>query len=105
METILRAESDVELIGPWGLGEEVCARITETSPSVIVIVDNDTRMEETTSLVSAIMDTHPELPIIRVGLNENTFRVVSTHMLPARSTDLLETIRNLPEAGSLSNTI
>lgn len=106
METILRAEADVELIGPWGLGEEVCSRITEASPSVILIVDDDSQSEATTSLTLAIMETHPEIPIIRAGLTENIVRVLSTHLLPARGTDLLETIRNLPvasEAGNPSN--
>ena len=106
METILRAEADVELIGPWDLGEEVCSRITEASPSVVLIVSEDSQSEASASLTSAIMEAHPKLPIIRAGLTENVVRVYSTHILPARGTDLLETIRNLPiasEAGDPSN--
>ncbi|MBL1172804.1 MAG: hypothetical protein D8M55_10230 [Chloroflexi bacterium] len=103
METILRAEADVELIGPWGLGEEVCSRVTEASPSVVLIVDDDSQSEASASLTSAIMEDHPEIPIIRAGLTENVVRVVSTHLLPARGMDLIETIRNLPDAGNPSN--
>lgn len=107
MEGILRAaEADVELIGPWGLGEEVCSRITEASPNVVLIVDEDSQSEVSASLTSTIMEAYPKLPIIRVGLTENVVRVYSTHILPARGTDLIETIRNLPvasEAGSSSN--
>ncbi|MBI2331349.1 MAG: response regulator transcription factor [Chloroflexi bacterium] len=103
METILRAEADVELIGPWGLGEEVCSRITETSPSVVLIVDDDSQSEANARLTSAIMEAFPNLPIIRARLTENVVRVHSTHILPARGTDLLETIRNLPETKNSSN--
>ncbi|GAB4494646.1 MAG: hypothetical protein Fur0016_17490 [Anaerolineales bacterium] len=100
METILRAEADVELIGPWALGEEVCPRITEASPDVVVIVDEDLQSEASVNLTSVIMETYPELPLLRAGLTENVVRVVSTHILPARGADLLETIRHLPAAGA-----
>ena len=105
VETILRAEADVELIGPWGLGEEVCSKITEASPSVVLIVDDDSQSEACARLTSAIMEAHPKLPIIRAGLTENVVRVHSTHILPARGTDLIATIRNLPETGNPSNAI
>ncbi|MCK6584347.1 MAG: hypothetical protein L6Q49_14720 [Anaerolineales bacterium] len=96
VERILRAETDVELVGPWGLGEEICSRITEASPDVVLIVDDASQSEASATLTSAIMEAHPKLPIIRAGLTENVVRVHSTHILPARGTDLIETIRNLP---------
>ncbi|MBI5824552.1 MAG: response regulator transcription factor [Chloroflexi bacterium] len=103
METVLRAEADVELIGPWEPGEEVCPRITEASPDVVVIVNEDSQSEASANLTSVIMEAYPNLPIIRAGLTENVVRVHSTHILPARGTDLLETIRNLPEIKNPSN--
>lgn len=105
MEGILRAARDVELIGPWGLGDDVCARIAEASPSVVLIVDEDSKSEASVELTSAIMERNPNLPIIRAGLTENVVRVHSTHVLPASGADLLETIRNLPAvfAGKPSN--
>ena len=103
METVLRAEADVELIGPWGLGVEVCSRIPEASPDVVLIVDDDSQNEAGADLTSAIMEAYPELPIIRARLSESVLRVHSTHILPARGTDLIEIIRNLPEAGNPSN--
>lgn len=102
MEMILRAEADVELIGPWGFGEEICPRIPKASPDVVLIVDEVSQSEESADLTSAIMEAYPNLPIIRAGLAENVLRVHSTHILPARGTDLIETIRNLPEAGNPS---
>ncbi len=96
METILRAEADVELVGPWGLEEGICSRITEAIPDVVLIVDNDSQSEAGGNLTSAIMEAHPNLPIIRARLTENVVRVYWTHILPARGADLVELIRNLP---------
>ncbi len=103
VETILRAESEVEVIGPWDLEEEVCSKIAEASPSVVLIVDEDLQSEASARLTSAIMEAYPKLPIIRAGLTENIVRVHSTHILPARGTDLLETIRNLPVASGVED--
>ena len=96
METVLRAAEDMELVGPWDLGEEVCQRIAEARPNVVVIADEDPQSEAITHLTAAIIEQYPELTVIRTGLNENVFRIFSTHILPARGADLLETIRNLP---------
>ena len=96
MEKILRAEADVELVGPWGWGEDICQRITEANPDVVLIADEDSRSEAAATLTSAIMEKNPNLPIIRAGLTENVVRVHSTHVMPASGADLLETIRNLP---------
>lgn len=105
METILRAAEDVELIGPWSLGGEVCQQIPEVRPNVVVIVDDDSQSAEIAALTSAIFETAPDLPVIRAGLNENVFRILSTHTLPARGADFLDTIRSLPlEAGRSTKT-
>ncbi len=95
MERVLRA-GEVELIGPWDLSEDICARIGEVQPNVVVVADEDARGEESVRLTTAIMEQYPELPVIRTGLTENVVRVHSTYILPARGADLLETIRNLP---------
>lgn len=96
MEMILRAEADVELIGPWDVEGDVCQQIPEARPHVVVIVEEDSQSERTAHLTAAIIERHPELSIIRAGLTENVFRVFSTHSVPARGTDLIETIRSLP---------
>jgi hypothetical protein len=106
METILRAAEEVQLIGPWDLREDVCRRIMEVQPDAVVVVDEDPQNDEITALTSTIIEQYPELSVIRAGLTENVVRVFSTHLVPARSTDLIETIRNLPaafETGKLPN--
>ena len=96
LETVLRAAEDVELVGPWDLEQEVCARIPQARPNAVVIASEDPHNELVASLTAAIIEQYPELSVIRAGLNENIFRIFSTHSLPARGTDLLETIRSLP---------
>jgi DNA-binding NarL/FixJ family response regulator len=95
METILRADKDVELVGPWSLGDkDIYERLIEASPSVIVIADENLQSEAAAELTKTIIEKSPEVSVIRTGLNENTFRIVSTHTLPARGADLLETIHD-----------
>lgn len=103
MEIVLRAAEDVELIGPWELGEDVCQRIADARPNIVVIADEDPQDTAVTSLTAAIIEQYPELSVIRTGLNENVFRVFSTHTLPAHRANLLETIRNLPNKDSEGN--
>lgn len=103
IENILRSKEDVELIGSWGLEEDICQKIAAASPDVVLIVDDDSQGEAGTNLTTAIMETYPNLSIIRARLTENVVRVHSTHILPASGADLLETIRNLPETGISSS--
>jgi DNA-binding NarL/FixJ family response regulator len=94
METILRAEKDMELIGPWNLHEkEICHRVLDVHPSVVVIADENLQSEAAAELTRSILEEYSELSVIRTALNENVFRIFSTHTLPARGADLLDTIR------------
>lgn len=95
METILRADKDVELIGSWNLYEtDICSRVFEEHPSVVVIADENLQSETAAELTKTIIEKCPEISVIRTALNDNTFRIVSTHTLPARGDNLLETIRD-----------
>jgi DNA-binding NarL/FixJ family response regulator len=95
MEMILRAEKDIELVGPWNLGEQdICQRLLEVKPSAVVIADEDSQSEMAAELTKSIIEQNSELSVILTGLSENVFRIVSTHTLPARGDSLLETIRN-----------
>jgi DNA-binding NarL/FixJ family response regulator len=94
IEMVLRAEKEVELIGPWNLNDhDICERLAEVSPSVIVIADENLQSEIAAELTKSIIEQHPEISVIRTALNQNVFRLFSTHTLPARGEDLLETIR------------
>lgn len=89
----MRAEDEVELIGPWNLSDEnVYDRLLKVAPSVIVIADENLQSETAAEITKTIIEQHPEISVIRTALNENIFRIVSTHTLPARGDHLLETI-------------
>ncbi|MGE5249584.1 MAG: hypothetical protein ACM3QS_05165 [Bacteroidota bacterium] len=96
MEGLLRAHEEMELIGPWEAGTDVCAQVPGASPDVVIIVEPDPCHGPGTALTAAIIEGFPELPVIRADLTENFFRLFSTHLLPAREADLVETIRGLP---------
>src|SRR3990172_8081528 len=94
IESILRAAQEVELIGPWSLAEDICQRIAEAHPNVVVIAGDDLP-DQAASLTLAIIEQFPEVSVIRTGMAENVLRVFSTHTLPARVTNLLNAIRQL----------
>ena len=95
LEMILRTEKDIDLVGSWKLGDpNICERLLEAKPSVVVIADENLQSETAAELTKSIIERYSELSVIRTGLSENVFRIVSTHTLPARGDNLLETIRN-----------
>lgn len=96
LENVLRGAEDVELLGPWNMEESICTRIAETHPHVVIVADEDLQSDAVTHLATMIIEQYPDLSVIRAGLTENVFRVSSTHLLPARGVELLETIRGLP---------
>lgn len=106
LETILRAANDIDLSGPWAMDVDIHKEILHLSPTVVVIADENPNSEPASHLTSSIIEQYPDLPVIRAGLIENTFRVFSTHTLPARGPNLLDAIRHLPlgEHGSDSVT-
>ncbi len=94
METILRADKEVETIGPWDLSDkDIDKRLADLSPSIIIIADENLLNETAAELTKTIIENHPKVSVIRTGLNENIFRIVTTRTLPARGENLLETIR------------
>lgn len=97
LEEILRKVGDVELIGPTELSQDtLSACLQRLRPDAVIVVESgDTRIQAA-SLTTAILQQFPNLPVISAGLEQNTFRVYSTHTLPARSSDLVEAILNLP---------
>lgn len=95
MEAILRTETNVELVGSWNLNDpQISDQIQETQPSVVIIADETLHSETAAKLTQSILEQYPDLSVVRTGLNEKVFRIFSTHTLPARGADLLETIRS-----------
>lgn len=97
LEEILRQVGDVELIGPLELSPDTMrACLQETQPDAVIVAGVGEGKPNAASLAAAILQQFPNLPVISAGLEQNTLRVYSTHTLPARSSDLVEAILNLP---------
>lgn len=98
LETILRRDDQMELLGPIEASEEnINARLLELRPDAVIVVDEGKTQMNVSYLTAAILQEFPSLPVIRAGLEQNVFRVFSAHTLPARSSDLVEAILNLPQ--------
>ncbi|MCC6499999.1 MAG: hypothetical protein IT313_06995 [Anaerolineales bacterium] len=94
MEAILRAETGIELVGPWKIDDQdICQRMDEERPSGVVIADENLYSASAAELTKSIIEQYPNVTVIRTALNEKVLRIFSTHTLPARGNDLLETIR------------
>ena len=97
LETILRRVEGMKLLGPIELfPEDFNARLLELRPDAVIMVDEGEHSLSTSLLTVAILQQFPSLPVISAGLEQNTFRVYSAHTLPARSSDLVKAILNLP---------
>jgi DNA-binding NarL/FixJ family response regulator len=105
LESLLLKAGDLDLIGPWNLNEDICDRMTDLNLNVVVIADEDPNSEEVVKITNTLMQRFPDLPVIRTGLTHNMFYVVETHALPARGSDLIETIRGLPVAHSNTGSV
>jgi len=93
LQAILSQEASIELIGPWAPDGQGSARVAETAPDVVLIAD-DTG-STTGALTAQILDQHPSIPVIRVGLEHNVVCLYTSSTLPACSSDLLRAIRSL----------
>jgi len=99
LEEILRKVGAVELIGPLELSlDTLSAGVQQVRPDAVLVVESSEVKASAAPLAAAILQQFPDLPAISAGLEQNTFRVYSAHTVPARSSNLVETILSLPPA-------
>lgn len=97
LEAILRRDDQLELLGPIEASEEnINMRLHELRPDAVIVVDEGETKMSVSYLTAAILQQFPSLPVIRAGLEQNVFRVFSANTFPARSSDLVEALLNLP---------
>lgn len=96
VERLLRQIEEVELIGPWDLNAQMIAHLSETAPDMIVIAEEDADAASTGLLINRILEQHPDLPVVRIGIQQSTIRLYTSRALPARTTELADLIRSLP---------
>lgn len=87
---------EVQLLGPWPVRLTTLLLLKEQHPDLVLFATaSDAPDEDALHFVSRILDTCPDLPLVRAALADNSLRVYTTHTLPARSADLIDLIRNL----------
>jgi len=111
LENILSKVEDVELIGPWVPDAQTLVRLSEGAPDIVLVAEEEGGRESAASLTAQILDHYPDIPVIRVGLAQDTLRLYTSRSLPpveftdARSADLIEAIRSLPARQSRDRTV
>lgn len=95
LEEFLRDSDEVEFLGTWGLDDLDYARLAEISPGVLVIADEAPPSSRVNRHLAAIQSGYPDIPIIRVTLEQNDLRVYTSQSKPARRAELIGLIRQL----------
>ncbi len=96
LELILNQLEDVELIGPWTMDRPVLSRLAKQGPDIVLVAEDEEQSRRLTALTGQILERYPDLPVIRIGLEQNKMRLYYTRSLPAHSANLIELIRSLP---------
>ncbi|MCC6192342.1 MAG: response regulator transcription factor [Anaerolineales bacterium] len=102
LQVILGGLADVDLIGPLVLDAQALDRVPEISPDVILIAEEGGPASSAAALTARLLEQCPDVPVIRVGLRQDTIRLYTSHTLPAHRADLIEAIRRLPALASLT---
>ena len=96
LRAILGGLDDVELIGPLALDAQAPAHVVEIRPHVMVIAEDGDDAENAAAITAGLLEHYPDVPVIRVGLEQDNIRLHTSQTLPARSADLIRAIRRLP---------
>lgn len=90
-------QEDFILLGPYAISGVALSDLDKWKPDVILVAEQDADNATTSTLMIEILQHQANLPVIQVDLSgNNVVRVYRSHTLPARSADLIETIRSLP---------
>lgn len=99
LEHTLRHFDDVEMIASWELDDEIFTHLASQTPDLLLIAEKEPPGEKITYLTGQILEAYPNLPVIRVTMEQNVIRIYSSQTLPARSSDLIDVIRQYPLPG------
>ncbi|MDZ7845203.1 MAG: cytochrome c [Anaerolineales bacterium] len=93
---MLRGLDDVQLIGPLRLDEVITTHIEQEQPDIVLVARQEGEFADISSLTSQLLDGHPGLPVIHCTLSANSVRIYTSRDLPARTSELVQAIRELP---------
>lgn len=100
LEYILSRMEDVQVIGPWQPGDQVVALCSEFSPDLVIISENELNDESSSRLTTQLLETIPNLAVIRIRQERNFILAFTSTTIPARVADLVDAIRHLPTHGA-----
>ncbi len=96
LTSILSGLEDIDLVGPLVLDERGVRRARRTAPDVVLIAEAGGEASGGAPGMARLLARWPEVPVIRVGLREDTIHLSTSWTLPARRTELIAAIRRLP---------
>lgn len=94
LTAILRELEDVELVGPVVLDDRAVRRTRRLDPDVVLIAEAGGAASAPG--LAELLGQWPEIPVIRVGLREDTIHLSTAWTLPAQGRELVAAIRRLP---------
>lgn len=97
LKNLLKGFDDIQLSGPKSLSSDYCAHITEIKPDVVLIAQTGNQHEEVASVAARILDLFPNILVIHSSLDRNVVRIYTSKELPARTEDLIDAIRSMPD--------
>ncbi|MEB2344387.1 MAG: hypothetical protein OZ948_06595 [Deltaproteobacteria bacterium] len=93
---ILGGLEDIELVGPLALDERAVRRAGRLQPDLVLLAEDGGGASAGTHFVARLLAHCPDVPVIRVGLREDTIHLLTSRTVPASRTELIEAIRRLP---------
>ncbi len=93
LEHILGALEDVQVTGTWPLEGDVLAHCAAQSYDLVLIADDEASSPQASAVMSSLLETHPQVPIVRVRLDPGVLLVAVSQARPARVADLIQIIR------------
>jgi chemotaxis response regulator CheB len=97
LANLLSQMEDLILVGPRAVSGFAVADLNECLPDVVLLAEQETEDASANALLLQILQHVPDLPVIQIDLSGNNIvRVYTSHTRPARSADLIDTIRSLP---------
>lgn len=90
----LGSDPTIEVLGPWAIDDRAIARLTQASPDLVLIAEPLKRTERVKKVTASILANFPDLPMIRITLENNLMRFYNTQTMPASSDDLITLIHS-----------
>ena len=99
LEYILSNLEDVQVTGCLSLDDQVLVASAEQPYDLVLIADDPSTAHQASAVMSSLLETSPNLPIIRIKLEPNVLLYYCPEELPARVADLIKVIHQVPLSG------